>query len=457
MSDHGHLQEANDFISGHPDTQAIDLLISDLNGIARGKRIDKSALTKVYQNGINLPCSIFSMDILGDTVEECGLGLQVGEPDLVCKPVANTLHLASWHKRPTGQLLMSMYNKDGSPFFADPRHILARVYNQLATLKLTAVVAVELEFYLLDKERDRAGRIQAPISPKTGKRDQHTQVYSVDTLADYSDFLEDVSNACIEQGVPADTAVAECAPGQFEINLKHQADPLLACDNAILLKRIIKAIGDKHGFDVSFMAKPYGNEAGSGMHVHVSLVDEQGSNAFADDHKDYNETLEYAIGGLLALMPASMSLLCPNINSYRRFQPQFYVATALNWGVDNRTVALRLPAGGKESTRIEHRISGADANPYLVMSVILASIHHGISNKIAPSCPPSVGNAFDSVSTPLPTKFHQALTELRSDSVLSQYLGEKFTALYLTAKQHELTQFESHITELETLWYLNNV
>jgi len=457
MSDHGHLQEASDFLSQHPTTQAVDLLISDLNGIARGKRIEQGALTKVFSEGVNLPSSVFSMNILGETIEECGLGLQVGEPDLVCKPVANTLHLASWHKRPTAQLLMSMYNKDGSPFHGDPRHILANICNQLAQLKLTAVVAVELEFYLFDKNRDSAGRVQAPISPKTGKRDQHTQVYSVDTLADYSDFLEDISIACAQQNVPADTAVAECAPGQFEINLKHQADPVLACDNAILLKRIIKAIADKHDFDVSFMAKPYGDEAGSGMHVHVSLVDDKGNNAFADEDRDYNQTLEHAIGGLLALMPASMPLLCPNINSYRRFQPQFYVATALNWGVDNRTVALRLPAGPKAATRIEHRVAGADANPYLVMSVILASIHHGISHKITPSCPPSVGNAFDSPAAPLPTKLPAALTQLEDDSVLSGYLGEEFTKIYLIAKQHELAQFESHITELETLWYLNNV
>jgi glutamine synthetase len=323
MSDHGHLQEANDFLSQNPEIKAVDLLISDLNGIARGKRIEQHALTKIFTEGVNLPSSVFSMNILGETIEECGLGLEVGEPDLVCKPVANTLHLASWHKRPTGQLLMSMYNKDGSPFHADPRHILASICNKLAELKLTAVVAVELEFYLFDKVRDSQGRVQAPISPKSGKRDQHTQVYSVDTLADYSDFLEDISNACVEQNVPADTAVAECAPGQFEINLKHQADPLLACDNAILLKRIIKAIADKHNFDVSFMAKPYGDEAGSGMHVHVSLVDDEGNNVFADQKKDYNQTLEHAIGGLLELMPASMPVLCPNINSYRRFQPQF--------------------------------------------------------------------------------------------------------------------------------------
>lgn len=457
MSEHGHMQEAEEFLSNYPDIETADLLISDLNGIARGKRVEQCAVKKIYQEGINLPASIFAMNILGETVEACGLGIDIGEPDMVCKPVANTLHLASWHKRQTAQVLLSMYHKNGEPFHADPRHILANICNKMADLKLTPVVAVELEFYLFDKNRDSQGRPQAPISPKTNKRDVHTQVYSVDTIADYSAFLDDVNKVCKEQQVPADTAVAECAPGQFEINLKHQADPLLACDNAILLKRIIKAIADKHNFDVSFMAKPYSDEAGSGMHVHVSLLDGAGNNIFADENKEYSLQLEYAIAGLLEFLPASMPILCPNVNSYRRFQPQFYVAMSLNWGLNNRTVALRLPSGNKAATRIEHRVAGADANPYLVMSVILASIHHGLTNKNKPSCPPSVGNAFDCNAPSLPIKLPDAMAALQQDKALSAYLGEEFIAIYLAAKQQELAKFDAHITELETLWYLNNV
>lgn len=457
MSDNGSGSEANSFLANHPEVEAVDLLISDLNAVARGKRIEKINLNKVYTEGVNLPCSVFSMNILGDTVEECGLGLEMGEPDLVCRPVENTLHLAPWQKRPCAQLLMSMFNKDGTPFHADPRHILNNIVDKLKIMKLTPVVAVELEFYLFDKKRDENGRIQAPISPKTGLRDKHTQVYSLDTLSEYSDFLEEISATCALQNVPADTAVAECAPGQFEINLKHQADPLLACDNAILLKRIIKAVADKHGFDASFMAKPYGDEAGSGMHIHVSMYDENDNNVFADEHKAYSEQLEYAIGGMLSLMPSSMALLCPNVNSYRRFQPEFYVATKQNWGLDNRSVALRIPFSNKKATRIEHRISGADANPYLVMAVILASIHHGLTNKIAPLSQPSTGNAFDDDTNELPTSFAFALLEFAKSGPLHDYLGQAFCDIYQTAKQSELDQFESHITELETQWYLTNV
>ncbi len=451
----GQTSEIENFLSNHPEVEAIDVLISDLVGFARGKRIERSNLEKIYRSGLNMPATIFSMNVLGETIEECGLGQDIGEPDMVCKPIANTLHMASWHDRPIAQVFMSMFNHDDTPFFADPRNILSKVVKQLADLNLFPVVAVELEFYLLDKNKDSKGNLQAPISPKTDKRDEHTQVYSVDTLNDYSALLDDINRVCIEQNVPADTAVAECAPGQFEINLKHKADPVTACDNAISLKRIIKAVADKHNFDATFMAKPYSDEAGSGMHVHASLLDECGNNVFADDNNDYNETLEHAIGGMLELMPASMPLLCPNVNSYRRFMPGYYVAMTKNWGVDNRTVTLRLPRGHKNATRIEHRVSGADANPYLVMTVILASIHHGISNKIKPIAP-TVGNAFDDDCEALPIKLDKALAALEKDQILTSYLGEAFTKNYHLVKQKELEKFDMNISELEIKWYLSN-
>ena len=452
----GSNSELENFLDKHQQVQFVDLLIADLNGVMRGKRIDVNALSKVYQHGVNLPISIFSMDILGETIEECGLGLDAGEPDLACFPLQNSLVFASWHKNNVAQLLMSMTEQDGTPFYAEPRNVLGNACQRLQKLKLTAVVAVELEFYLFDKKRSASGDIQAPISPKSQKRDKYTQVYSVDTLAEYSEFLDDISRTCEEQNVPADTAVAEYAPGQFEINLKHQADPLLACDNAMLLKRLIKAVADKHGFDCSFMAKPYQDEAGSGMHIHTSLLDEAGENVFASEESDYSEQLEFAIGGLLATLPASMPFLCPNVNSFKRFKPECYVADSLTWGVDNRTVALRVPNSQKNATRIEHRVSGADANPYIVMSVILNSIYYGLTNRIKP-IQPFVGNAAKQKAVLLPTKLPLAIEALEQDNVLTHLMGDEFTRIYLTAKHYELSQIEEKISDVELNWYLQNV
>ncbi len=448
--------EPIDFIKKNPDIEAIDLLIPDLNGVIRGKRIERDGLTKVYSHGVNMPASLFSLDITGNTIEECGLGQEIGEPDRICKPLPNTLTRASWQRRPMAQLLMNMYEEDGSPFFGDPRHVLARVAAHFKALGLTPVVAVELEFYLLDKERDADGKPQPPLSPKTGKREYHSQVYAMDNLDDYADFLDDISRITAEQGIPADTAVAENAPGQFEINLKHQADPLAACDNGILLKRVIKAVADKHGMEATFMAKPYEDDAGNGMHIHVSLLDETGNNAFSAQDQLYSETLEHAVGGLLQLMPASMALLCPNVNSYRRLQPGYYVATTQSWGIDNRTVAVRVPAGPANARRIEHRIAGADANPYLVMSAILAAIHYGISQR-CDAGEPIEGNAFESELEPLPTRMSEALDALLEDKILQRYLGEDFVELYHTCKQEELASFERHVSALETEWCLKTL
>lgn len=456
MSDIALQAEANNFLQHHPDTEAVDLLISDLNGVIRGKRIETEALHKVAKDGAAMPASVFSLDVTGKTVEACGLGLKIGEPDRTCALLPESLSAVPWQRRPTAQALMNMYEADGTPFFGDPRHVLAGVLDKIKALGLTPVVAVELEFYLIDTERDNQGRPQPPISPKTGKREQHTQVYSISLLDEYGAFLDDISAFTSEQGIPADTAIAEYAPGQFEINLKHQADPLAACDNGILLKRVIKATAEKHGMEASFMAKPYEDQAGNGMHIHVSLVDKLGKNVFAEEGREFSQTLEHAIGGLLKLMPESMGLFCPNINSYRRMRPEYYVPMSANWGIDNRTTSVRIPASAEHAKRIEHRVSGADANPYLVVAAILAAMHYGITHGTDPG-ERTENNAFDSESTPLPTRLVDALDRLNGSNILREYLGDAFVDLFITCKAEELAEFERHVTGLETQWFLTTV
>ena len=456
MSEIAQSTEAIDFLEQNPHVEAIDLLICDLNGITRGKRIEKDGLLKSYKEGISIPASLFSLDITGKTVEACGLGLKIGEPDRFCHPQPNHLKVASWQRRPMAQTLLSMYESDGSPFFGDPRHVLANVLKYFTAMKLTPVVAVELEFYLIDRQRDESNRPQPPLSPKTGKREQHTQVYATNVLDEYNDFLEEIAKTTAEQGIPADAAVAEYAPGQFEINLKHQDDPLAACDNAILLKRVIKAIAEKHGMEASFMAKPYEEEAGSGLHIHVSIVDEQGNNVLAETGQPYSKLMEYAVGGLLQQMPVSMGLFCPNVNSFRRLRPEYYVPMAPNWGIDNRTVSVRIPASPDAAKRIEHRVAGADANPYLVMAAILAAIHHGITKKIQP-VPRTEGNAFEQDGIGLPTRLFEALDMLNQDEVLRSYLSSEFIDLYVTCKKEELSEFERHVSQLESQWYLTTI
>jgi len=448
--------KAKAFLEAHPEMQFVDLLIPDMNGIVRGKRVDPSTLIKVFERGIALPASIFAMNIQGTTVEETGLGLDIGEADRVCLPVADTMTMEPWQKRPTGQLLMTMYELDRkTPFFADPRIVLQNIVDRFSELGLTPVTAFELEFYLIDQE-NLSGRPQPPRSPISGKRPAGVQAYSIDDLDEYAEFLADLLDAAREQALPADALVAESAPGQFEVNLHHVNDAVRSCDNATLLKRLIKNMAYDHGMDTTFMAKPYHDQSGSGMHLHVSLMDRDGRNVFAGDAEAPNELLRWAIGGLLETMNDAMALFCPNINSYRRFSPEYYVPSAPTWGVDNRTAALRLPGGEPDNLRIEHRIAGADANPYLLMAAVLSGIHHGISNRIEPP-PMTVGNAHEQHEASLVNNLRDALRQMADTPVMGEYLGSRFLDIFVACKEHELTEFETTISDLEYLWYLHTV
>ncbi|HLU78234.1 MAG TPA: glutamine synthetase family protein, partial [Burkholderiaceae bacterium] len=264
-----HPDEASVFLETHPDVQFVDLLIADMNGVVRGKRIERSSLAKVYEKGINLPASLFALDINGSTVESTGLGLDIGDADRICLPIAGTLSYEPWQKRPTAQLLMTMHELDGTPFFADPREVLRQVITRFDELGLTVCAAFELEFYLIDQENVN-GRPQPPRSPISGKRPHSTQVYLIDDLDEYADCLQDILEGAKVQDLPADAIVKESAPAQFEVNLHHVADPLKACDHAVLLKRLIKNIAYDHEMDTTFMAKPYPGQAGNGLHVHIS-------------------------------------------------------------------------------------------------------------------------------------------------------------------------------------------
>ncbi|WP_129140067.1 glutamine synthetase family protein [Modicisalibacter coralii] len=451
--------EARAFLERHPDIETFDLLISDLNGVLRGKRIPRDNLIKAYKNGINLPASLFALDINGNTIEETGLGLSIGDSDRVCRPIAGSLMPTPWLRDGRqAQLLMTMEELDGEPFFADPRQVLRHVLKDIATLGLTPVVALELEFYLVDRRRDDSGLAQPPCSPGTGERATQSQLYSISELDEYADFLEEIQQAAQEQSLPLDTALKECAPGQFEINLIHCDDALRAADSAVLLKRLIKGVALNHGFEATFMAKPYGNEAGSGAHVHISLVDDAGRNIFASDDEDPLGTprLRQAIAGLLELMPASMAIFAPNMNSFRRFQPGLYVPMTPSWGYDNRSVAVRIPSGPNAARRIEHRVAGADVNPYLLLATLLASVRHGLDRHLDPG-EPIEGNAYEQLEPTLTNSWQKALDLFADSEILAEALGRGFHHVYRTNRLAERAQAMQTVSPLEYDWYLRHV
>ena len=438
-----------------PDCEMVDLLLPDMNGLLRGKRITRDALEKVYRDGICLPMSLIATDITGNTVEETGLGYAIGDEDRTCRPVPGTLRPIPWQERPMAQLLLTMEDGVGGPFQVNPREVLRRVLARYSALGLTPVVAVELEFYLLDADLTHDGRPQVSTNPATGVRNTSTQVYYMQDLNDYQEFTDAVADACRAQGIPADTAVAEYAPGQFEINLKHRADALLACDDAIFLKRAIKAVAERQGMMASFMAKPFVDQAGSGMHIHASVLDRQGSNILACTPDAPGDALRHAIAGLQSASADCMLIFAPHANSYRRFVLNAFVPLNDCWGFNNRTVAMRIPHSDAANTRIEHRISGADANPYMVTAAVLAGILHGLESRRDPG-PPIVGNAYEQTEARSPF-WRDSIQDFMHSDFIAEAFGEQFRHIFGQQKLKEMRSFNTQVTTLEHDWYLRQV
>jgi glutamine synthetase len=448
--------EVEAFLAAHPDISGVEMLIPDGVGVIRGKRLARDGLAKLYQEGARIPGSIFALDVTGADVEEAGLLWEQGDADRICWPVAGTLKPVSWHSRPLGQVLLTMHNEDGTPFFADPRQVLARVLEHYKADGLTPVVAVELEFYLIDRELSPEGRPRLPVSPVTGLRETSVQALSIAALSEFDEFFAGVERAAQAQAIPADAAVSEAAPGQYEINLKHVPDALTAADHGVLLKRLIKGVASQVGFDATFMAKPFANLPGNGLHIHFSLLDRDGRNIFDDGTERGSDALRHAIGGLAYAMKESMGILAPNANSFRRFQLGSYAPTSPAWAYNNRTTALRIPSGDGLARRVEHRVAGADANIYLVVATVLAAAHFGIAQRIDPG-PPIVGNAYEKATRSLPDNWSTALAAFDEAKVLPAYLGDEFCRLFGECRRAEHRTFHSVVSNLEYDWYLRTV
>lgn len=444
------------FRAAYPDIGQIDVLIADTCGVLRGKKLPIEHLPKLYKDGLGFPGSIFATDITGSTVEETGLGYDDGDADRICMPVPVTLDPIPWLPRPTGQVLLSMRDHDGSPFFADPRTVLQNVMDRMAADGLFPTVAIELEFYLLDRDRDPSGAPSPPMSPLHGRRQSTTQVYGIEELYDFDALLDEIVQSCEAQDIPVDSTTSEYAPGQYEINLHHVDNALDACDDAVLFKRVVKGVAAKHGVEATFMAKPYPDLAGNGFHIHVSVRDRDGRNVFANDDPSGAPPLRHAIGGLAQTMPDGMAVFAPNQNSFRRFQPNSYAPHAPSWGVNNRSVSLRVPFGEPGSRRVEHRVAGADCNPYLVTAAVLAGIHHGIAERIEPG-PPITGNAYEKLEPTLTSSWMMALDLLADSRFFADYFGKRFIEVYLALKWAERDKFFSMITPLEYEWYMTKV
>jgi glutamine synthetase len=445
--------------SGRPRLQTgrhavLEAFVVDANGIPRGKWIPAERIDDIMRDGIALPRSIYALDIWGCDVPDAGLAVGTGDPDGVCHPVAGTMMPVSWLSRPTSQVLLSMSDADGAPFFAEPRQVLARVLSGFTELGLTPVVATELEFYLIDRKRSSANPVSPPYAQDSQWQGWQTQVLSIAELHMFEPVLADIFAACDEQDIPADTVVRENGPSQYEVNLKHCADALAAADHAVMLKRIVKGVARKHGLDATFMAKPYGDLAGSGMHMHLSVLDRDGRNIFAGADGAPTERLGHAVGGLIDTMPDAMLLFAPHANSFRRLCPGTHAPTHANWGLDNRAASVRVLHAG-DATRLEHRVSGADCNPYLAVAGLLAGSLHGLTGEIAPG-PAMIGETHGA-SEKLPINWDDAIDAFDDSDAMGRYLGGAYQDLFSACKRQEQLEFRRRVTDVEYDAYLQSV
>jgi glutamine synthetase len=446
MNSNGFLNAAGarHFVDNNPAVVWIDLMLFDMNGIARGKRVRAADLEAIADKGLMLPVSVFSADNVGFCVDETGLIWETGDPDNVCNILADTLHVIPLDGGTRAQAVIVMTNVED----IDPHAILERQIAKLRARGLTPVTAVELEFYLSEPLSDAN---PAPRQPGIMRGDAGRPcLYEFADLEALRPVLDTIYRVAEGVGLPVDAILQEAGPGQLEINLKHKSDAASAACDGLLLRRAVCQAVQAHGLDATFMSKPHADWSGSGMHIHVSLIDDSGNNVLAGD--PLSHLFLCALQGLAESMPDFTAIWAQTANAYRRFQPNSYVPMIPNWGFNNRTVSLRIPAGSASATRVEHRVAGADANPVLVMAAVLAGMEHGIAAG-KPIGPASTGNGAGPESPGLPTDWAAALAAFERSPIAKAAFGARFQEIFAIIKKSERQRFERVVGAMDYLWY----
>lgn len=453
------IAEAEAFLQAHPEIEAFDIVLHDSNGIGRGKIIRRHELLAFYQSGRHLPISILGLDICGEDVHETGLIWDQGDGDLRAWPVPGTLSALHGTMPPRGEVLMSLYTLKGAPMTSDPRHALQAQVDAMAAEGLFPAGAFELEFFLLANDRDGDGRLRPAADVLDGRPNHRTEVYSVDQLHGMLPLMSDIYAGAEKAGIKAETMISEYAPGQYELTLRYRKNVMQAADDLMRLKRIVRAQARSHGVTACFMAKPFEDHAGSGMHFHVSLQDSQGRNLFAEETDGtWSPAILQALGGMRATMGESMLVFAPHANSWRRFANRSYAPVSTSWGVNNRSVALRIPEGDKAARRIEHRPAGVDANPYLVAATVLAGLRHGLEARLDPG-PQTTGNGYDAAreDDSIPRDWGAAIVAARDSAFLQSALGKDMHRTFVAVKAAEYARVARTIPDVDYDLYLHRV
>jgi glutamine synthetase len=443
----------NNWLRKNPHVRSVRVAAADLNGQPRGKRIPTRFADRALEDGTRFPFSVLNLDIWGEDIDNSPLVLESGDKDGVLKPTERGFMPMPWLESPTALLPIWMYHDDGRPFAGDPRHALNAVLQRFKARGLTPVCAVELEFFLID---DSGRKLQVPPSPRTGKRRQAGDILSMRALDQFDNFFTDLYDACEEMDIPADTAISEAGLGQFEINLMHCDDALRAADDAWLFKMVVKGLARRHGFAASFMAKPYPDYPGSGLHTHFSVLDEEGNNVFDNGGPEGTDLLRHGVAGCLAAMAGSALIFAPHANSFDRMVPGNHAPTGVSWAYENRTSSIRIPSGNPKSRRIEHRVSGGDVNPYLMLAAVLGAAINGIEDGLDPPAP-ITGNAYNAGLAQIPTDWETAIDMFENDPQVARIFAPELIRNFVLTKRQEM-QYMAELTPEERVEiYLDTV
>ena len=445
------------FMASDKASPYLELLLVGMNGDLRGKRIPVEKQQKVWDGAVRLPTSTQSLDIWGhDNDEITGLSMTIGDPDGNCIPDARSLAPMPWAPEGSVQVLSTMHEFDGRPSFMDPRGILAAMLKRYEERGLTPVVATELEFYVVEDDWRETGRPRPPARLSYAGDPNGFQLYDMRAVDALDDYLQALRHWAALQGLPADATTAEFGPGQFEINLLHRADALAAADDCIYLKRIAEQAAKKHGLKATCMAKPYSDHAGSGLHVHASVIDRDGNNVL-DARGGDPLRLKSVTAGMLKTMRDAQLVFAPFANSYRRFQPDSFAPVDIDWGFGHRGTAVRIPDKDGPAARVEHRVGGADANPYLLLTAILGGMLLGLDETLEPGPATEPGTERPAGTGRLTHDFLTAVEDFSASPFIRDVFGERYQKLYGDTKRKEAITHLRTVSDFDYRTYLPRI
>lgn len=446
------MQKMEDFIHDHGVTE-VECLVPDINGIARGKILPADKFIKgLKTRGMRIPESIFMQTVTGDYPDDDVTN--AADIDIYMVPDRDTIRMVPWYQEPTAQVICDAEYVDGSPCELSCRHVLRRVLKLYEAKGWKPLVAPELEFYLVKKNIDPDYPLEPPIG-RSGRPETGRQSYGIDAVNEFDPIFEEIYDHCEAMGLDVDTLAHEAGAAQIEINFNH-GDPLELADQVLIFKRTVRETAMRHDVYATFMAKPLQNEPGSAMHLHQSVNDAKtGRNLFATQTGGNSDLFLSYIAGLQKFVPAAMPLFAPNVNSYRRLDPESDAPINVHWGIDNRTVGFRVPIDEPQAKRVENRVAGADCNPYLMFAASLACGYLGIVNEMTPSNP--VEGSAKRLAFTLPRHLYDSLNKFSASRPLREVLGEKLVDAVWWVKNKEYDAYHRVISSWERENLLLNV